>query len=398
MIAAAAAVAIPVHASPEYIYPRLELIYGKQTDLDDAASAADADAQPNSESEDYFRLTAGVKAGWADGFELGAALLSQGLQDDPRYGDRSETGISEAYLSAENIGFTPLSAILGRQALLKGRGLLLGDDDTQWRFDAADMRYSAFSSALALTLARTVRLSTATDIEQLGLIAVKYEFATPYIRELELYGGAVESYSGETLFPGGARLELRLSPEIELWSEAVAETGRNPRGGQVEAWLADLGIEYRPTGAAWSPAATLRGTLASGASGESESDFVPLMDSGVGGVALRPYLSNIQVWQLGLECRPQERMTLACDLYHYRRLQAESGVAGREDWLYDSLSLPADDSSRELAWELDLAASLELRPELSLELTGAYLLLGQAYDYSGEDDLLKFRMELKWSY
>lgn len=390
------AASLEATAAPEYVSPQLELRLRRMADLSIVEPASE-DVQQ--ETQGYsFRLLAGLLTEWEDGVAAELTIQSQGLWDDHENGDRLETGIAEAYISAESIGFMPLSASIGRQRLDAGRGLLLSAIDNDWTFDALDLRYSTLANTFSIKAGRTVSLSPVTDLEWIGIASIIFEPQTPFLRELEIYGGAVESYSGEVFAPYGIRVESALSPELEVWSEITAESGKTPAGTDLTAWIADIGAEYELAGANTDTTLQTRYTIASGGAGQSRQDFAPMMDRGIGGVVMLPSLSNIQIYQIGLGFDLSDRTELGLDLYQYRRHVADEGAVGRRDWGNHGITAAADSNSRDLGWEADIRLETQVRPELTLRLTAGYFEYGRAYQTVADENALEGWIELIWHY
>lgn len=160
---------------PEYIDSRVGLRLRKRANV----SLLDEDNEASRPVEDdnryHYRLRVGAEGRWESGLKLGGTIQSQGLWDDRGEGDRSEPGISEAYLGLENIGFWPVSAQIGRQSLTLGRGLLLSDYEKDWSFDSIEAEYDAFPYTWGFLIGRTSHLSPETDLEWLGVLRSKYE-------------------------------------------------------------------------------------------------------------------------------------------------------------------------------------------------------------------------------
>lgn len=386
-----------VSAAPEQIDSTVELRLRRMADLD--LESADADDSGTEREDDYhFRLLTGLRAGWDDDIAANLKIQSQGLWENRNEGDQLETGIAEAFINARSIGFLPLSARLGRLRLQSGRGLLLSDDENDWGFDAADAVCDGFPFTYRLLGGRTSRLSPETDIEWLGMGILKYEPRTPFLRALSLYAGAVDSYSSNRFYPLGVRIEAALNPEMNIWSEFAWESGRNPQGDQLAAWIADAGSEYIFRRKAFNPAVSLRATVASGAGGDDRRDFEPLMDRGIGGVVLRPRLSNIQILQMNASFRPIDRIGVDYSIYSYRRYRSDAGVVGRGGWVYEGITVPADGTSRDLGLEMDLGLDYRVDEHLSLRATAGYFKFGSAYNRVAEEYLLEGWLEMIWRY
>ena len=394
------AVAVPPRAGmaeTARVESTLELRLRKMADLD----LRDKDEEPAVDEEDeeyHFLLLAGIDADWDNDIQASFKIQSQGLWAERDEGDRLETGIGEAFFDARSIGFLPISARLGRLRLQSGRGLLLSDAESAWGFDAADIAYDNFPCSYRILAGRTTRLSPETDIEWVGMAGLTHEPRTPFIRAISLYAAAADSYSSHQFYPLGARIETALNPQMDLWSEFAWEEGSNPEGEDLAAWIVDAGSEFRIMQGLPGPALTARATLASGASGDSRRDFEPLMDRDIGGVVLRPRLSNIEIFELGASGRPMTRARIECSLYGYRRRNPDEGVAGKEGWIYDGITAPASDSSRDLGWELDLGLEYAVDEHLTFRATAGYFKFGSAYDTVEDEYVLEGWLEMIWRY
>ena len=346
----------------------------------------------------HYRLRAGCEARWDTSLTLGTTIQAQGRWDD-RSDDRSEPGVSEAYLGMNNIAFLPISAKLGRQSLLLGRGLLISDWQKEWSFDALDLRYDPFPYVWGLTAARTARISPDTRLEWIGLGRFSYEPQLPPLRQTTLYGGRVESYGGETFGLAGTRAELALSPDLSCWAEIAFQNGNAPSGRELAAWIGDIGAEYEFDSWDAEPVVKFRATTASGGEGDVERDFVAMMDRRIGGIVLRPILSNIQIYQLGGFCPLGKDAKLGLDIFQYRRNEAEAGVVGESGWMYEGFLTPASAESRDLGWEANISCELKTREHITLRISGGMFDLGPAYAATASDDrVFEGWIEMVWNY
>lgn len=364
-----------------------------------ADSEGGTDAVKEVHGDDYhLRLDSGFRADWDGHTIFGSTLHLQKLWGDSSQDDEAKIGLAELYLDIRNIGFLPLSLKAGRQRLSQGRGLLLSDEEREWHFDGIDLTYGTFPSSLRMLAARRAHISPDTPIEWVGLLSYKYAPRTVYMRECEVYGGAVFFDNSGYLFPFGARFEMLLSPQVEAWSELILQTGENPARETVNALLADIGAEYSPSWLPLQPKLLARATYASGGSDGERRDFVPMMDEGVGGVVLRPRLSNIQVYESRIGFNPSEAVKLECSFFRYLRNSARHGSAGKSGWLHEGFTVPASAENRDLGWEANLSLELQTGENLTFRLTAGLFSFGSAFDAVEESEAVEALLEMVWRY
>ncbi len=395
-------VSTPVFAfkSPDFVQSETELRLRRQTALSILADTADgADNEEKGYGDEYhFRLRAGIVADWDRDISLASTIQVQGVWDDDDRDADADFGLAELYFDFRNIGFLPLSSKLGRQRLLHGRGILISDEDHEWYFDALDFNYGTFPSTLRLLAARRAHVSPVTPLEWIGLLSLKYEPQTPYLRESEIYGGAVLTENSRLFFPVGVRLEMMLSPEIEAWTELVFQGGNSLEQKSVRAMLADAGLVYSPPWTRFEPAVHARATYASGTGDKDRSDFVPMMDHGIGGIVLRPRLTNVQVYESSASFEPLERAKIECSFYRYLRNSATEGLVGRSGWVYDGLTAPTGAQSRDLGWEANLSLQWRASEDLSFRFIAGIFGFGPAFDTVKENEVIEGWLEVVWRY
>ncbi len=386
-------------AGLDYFHPYAEL--NLRSSFNVSSLNEDAGTPPLSiETKDkhYFRLRAGAEAGWESGVAAGFALQAVGLWSGANGDDDVDAGVPETWLALSEIGYLPLSVTVGRQSIQFGRGLLVSDFEHAWSFDAIRAQYDAFPVAWEIMAGQPTHLSPDTPLKRVGLARMTHEPSASLVRERELCGGVLEARDGAMIFPFGGRLELMPSPELLVWSEFVYETGETLCKDSLSAWIGDLGCEYSFRKVDFRTVFRTRWTSASGDGANGGRDFIPMMDRGVGGMILRPRLSNIHILQIGVELPVTQWARVCLDAYGYRRYEAENGAVGIAGGIYEGLTIPANDGSRDLGWETNIAFDLEYKEGSLFRVAAGLFRFGDAYGDVPENEVFEVRVEVVWKY
>ncbi len=216
--------------------------------------------------------------------------------------------LDQAYVTLEEFLYAPLTLTIGRQDLWFGKGLIIGNNNTNWsaltHFSAEYLSAQGAFDAIRATLDYdpwTIDLVYARiddtdgdndDIDLLG-INLGYLFDR-YDAEAEAYWwlkndqsnkpGAVANSAG--LYPQniqtfGLRGSLVPYADMYVWAEGAVQVGSyanalDPVGFEKkdrEAWALDLGVDYKWVETPWTPKAGLEYLYFSGDSESDTGDF-----------------------------------------------------------------------------------------------------------------------------
>jgi len=346
-----------------------------------------------------YRLQARAEGEWDNGVKAALTLQSEGFAHRALEEDASVQSIAEAALHFSHIGFLPLSASLGRQTLHQGRGLLLSAEDRAWSFDGVRLRADLFPRRWELLAGRVTSISPDSTLDWITLASLHHEPPRPPLGTGTLYAGAAGGNEGPLLI-AGARAEWLFTPAWSGWSEGALQGGEAPDGTRLGAWITDLGLEARGEDRIGQPSSTLQWTFASGDRDEREGkrEFVPMMDQGYGGMVLRPRLANLHIlaWRNGFKAFRSVHVGL--EGYAYFQHQPQIAVPGRAGWAHEGLQVPSNGTSRELGWEVNLVADIQLAEEASARIGIGRFEPGAGYRGIMNAHHTELAVELAWRY
>ncbi len=210
---------------------------------------------------------------------------------------------------------------------------------------------------------------------------------------------------GHTLHVGG-RLYGHWVPEHKSWLDVAALSGeRGTAGGDValQGWGVDLGTTWSPEGSPFSfTAGYAYGSGDRGGDGsrdrtfrqtgfhDNNDRFAGVTSFRYYGELAEPELANLNIFTLGLGLQLAPRTSL--DLVYHYYLQDHA-----LDTLFDSeIDQDPNGIDEELGWELDLIFGSRRWDHWDLEIVGAWLRPGEAFDE--DDDAFLGKIQLRYRF
>jgi hypothetical protein len=321
---------------------------------------------------------------------------------------RFDVGVSEAYVQLSDVFWTPTTLKLGRQYLHYGRGLIISSIEHEYNFDAARVIIDQYPLIVDLVYAKLLEstpFGTGTGARDADLFwaNARFELADSPIKNLEAYFGYIAN-TGNSAFRvpptgllvdgiganspmlAGGRAEVTLIDGLTSWIEGAYEFGSAAVGDNISAFIANAGFVFELQDVQWSPALNATFTYASGGGSDGKNFFRPWFNyqEGYNGYLFHPFLSNIQIYNLGASVKPVENTTLALQGYYYRKNDKDTGVASDPNIDLGLMNpLITFGTSREVAWEIDAILGYDYSSDVRLQLVYAAFIPDTAVRQSG---------------
>jgi len=360
--------------------------------------------------EDHVLVVITLKAEGLWGQADGVGYPGYGHYSDGTSGDRGwKVGISEAYVQFSEMFFTPATLKLGRQYLNYGKGFVLSSANETYNFDAGRLVLDFYPLTIDIVGARLSDETANTywfDADShhggnnLLFINGRYEMKDSIIKAVEAYFGWVSAASAGGAYPPeywpttpsyrsspwtvGLRADLAPIKGLSVWLEGAYEGGTYGYGGEVEAWLANVGAKYCFKDVKMEPCINANYIYASGYS----AGYLPFFPSfaGYNGYLFAPALRNIHIFNVGASVKPAKNVTLAVQAYYYLKDDADNW-AGSDYWQQEFGGLDwYNADKRELGWELDAICGYDYSKDVRFQLVYAAFIPDRAYTtYYGFD-------------
>ena len=328
------------------------------------------------------------------------AELSQGRRQKDGY----EVGMSQAYVQASELFYTPLTAKVGRQYMNFGKGFLISDNEHEINFDAIRTTWDFYPIIVDAVYARLAERSSqdllAVDADDESMFVFNGHYAADRWNA-EAY--VITLVDGDTHYQPvtlGMRGDVWPTEPLQLWAEADYQFNQYTSSQDLSAWAATLGGSYTFE-FTWHPALSLGYTIASGDEdptnlSDDYEGFQELFEYNYYGYAYSPRLENIQFINAKLSVLPLENLTLALDYYHYWQL--EEVAMQMTDSFQDNggVATFTNGSDSDLGNEIDVVAGYDYTEDVSTQLYLAWFLPGSAYE--PDDTAFEIRGEILVSF
>jgi hypothetical protein len=315
-------------------------------------------------------------------------------------------GFDEAYVQLNEIFYSPVTLMLGRQYLNYGRGLIISSYDEGYNFDAARAILDYYPLTVDLVGARSVDNGTFGgdsnhQTTQMVWLDARYQMTDSAIKNIEAYFGWIvqssnygtsstnvpPSVNGASPKLAGGRADLTPGDSLKIWLEGAYEFG--PDGSvngndSIGAFIANAGFDLTLKDVTWTPVLHANYIGASGGGSKGDANFLPWFDyqEGQNGYVFCPNLSNIHIFNLGATIKPYKNTTFSVQGYYYLKFDANSRAGSNENIDYGGLEFAREtpqSNSRELGWEIDATLGYDYSRDVRLQLIYGCFIPGGAY-------------------
>lgn len=370
--------------------------------LADKADATGQDAQFVSQ-----RTRVSVEADLEDHVLAVVTLQAAGIWGDTYTGVTTDgasrmwgtAGISEAYVQLRELFYSPATLKVGRQSLNYGSGLIISSFDQMYTFDAGRLVLDYHPLTIDLVAAQ---LANAQDFSQtsagagqadLLFVNAKYDVSGAAVKTIEGYLGWTSTTRGFTTAgnPSPMLIGLRtdLAPVENLTASLEGAYEFGDAGNAVDyqdisAFLAKAELKYTLKNVAWTPVLNAAYTFAQGGNGgNARHNFIPAygMVEGYNGYVFAPYVSNIQIFNLGASVKPCKNTTLALQGYYYLKVNNDGAVFSDPNANLGGVGFgTAANGSRELGGEIDAIVGYDYSKDVRCQLVYGAFIPGNAYE------------------
>lgn len=317
-----------------------------------------------------------------------------------RQKDGYEVRLTQAYVQASELYYTPLTAKIGRQYLNFGKGFLISDNEYEINFDAARATMDFYPIIVDAVYARLVERSsqaiTAVDADDASMFVLNGHYAADRWNAEAYVIGLVDVDTHYQPVTFGLRADVWPLEALQVWAEAAFQQNQYSKAQDLNAWAGTLGASYTFE-FTWHPTIALLGVIASGDDNPTNlSDdydgFQELFEYNYYGYAYSPRLENIHVINARISVLPMENLSLTFDYYHY--WQMEEAVQSMGDPFQDNGGIPTltNGLNDDLGHEFDVIAEYDYTEDVSTQLYAAWFLPGSAY--TPEDTAFEIRGEI----
>ena len=316
--------------------------------------------------------------------------------------DGYDVRISQAYVQASELFYTPLTVKLGRQYLNFGRGFLISDNENEINFDAARATldyYPIIIDGVYSRLAeRTSQKLVPTDADDASMGLINAHYAADRWNVEGYVIGLVDQDTHYQPITLGLRGDVSPIEALQLWGEGAYQMGEYNKAKDLEAWAATVGATYTFE-YTWHPSLSLAYAIASGednSEAETYKGFQELFEYSYYGYAFSPKLENIQFINARVSILPLENLTLALDYYHYWQLEKVAMAMGDPFQDNGGVAALTTGNSNDLGNEIDVVAEYDYTEDVSTQLYVAWFLPGEAY--TPDDAAFEIRGEILVSF
>lgn len=303
-------------------------------------------------------------------------------------------GIDEAYVQLNEVFYSAATLKLGRQYLNYGHGLIFSSVDQEYNFDAARLVLDYYPLTIDVVGARLGGVSPAVFGAPFGpssnqdviFLNARYEMTDSLLKDIEVYyGDQIRTGSSTPAAPEiiGVRADLNLTEGLSTWGEAAYEfgdRGLGAGGGDISAWLLNVGASFGLKNSQWSPTVNASWTYASGGAPGSSKNFVPWFDyvNGYNGYLFAPMLSNIHIFNLGGSIKPYENTTLSLQGYYYMRDSSLNAAGSNPNIDFGGISAVNLGTNKEIGWEVDTILGYDYSKDVHCQLVYAFFIPGHS--------------------
>jgi hypothetical protein len=341
--------------------------------------------------DDYGYIEQRVRLTTEAEFTDGGVWLKLTFEGRGNWGEDQDgwnTGLVEGNVSFRNIGDSTWSAVLGRQYLHFGRGLLISANELELEHDAILIIGDYMPWKLSIAGIKSVE-GGAND---LNVYLVDLNWAPA---ESVFSGGGYVILLDDSRVDSdrepiaiGVRGGYDPSNGLAVWGEFAYETGDNASLNK-KAWVLDLGATY-VIDTSWNPTVRLNYVYATGDDNPQDGDdeaFDPLFNYTRYGEAYSPDLSNIQIINAGVAIQPSDRTTVRLDWYHYTQNEAAMMSMANPRIVDLGVTALTTGANDELGQELDVGVSHNYTDKVTASMIVALFFPGDAYGADADDAL-----------
>jgi len=348
---------------------------------------------------------------------------------------KTDIDLDLAYVVMKNFLYDPLTLTVGRQNLKFGRGLIVGDPDTdnavatntglneiaddlslRKSFDAIRATLDFSPLVVDLVFARVRENNTTNEDDNVDLYGVNANYQLSDKTTVEGYFFAKDNdqvlTSGDTnddVYTIGLRGETSVlsDDKLQLYGEYAYQFGEREvtaHGGDshdsVHAWALQLGADYLFENS-YNAKLGICYTYLSGDDDANDNDYEawnPMFeDQRVGEIANILFdNTNLQYIKVSGSLQPREDITLAADYYYLRLAEKLSGSTYTPSSSIASNNHYAINSSeREIGSELDVSVAYDYTEDVQLKLIGGWFFPGDLFQGSNDSTAYSLRASLK---
>lgn len=334
-------------------------------------------------------------------FHTDESINNQGRRQKDGYSVK----VSQAYIQASELYYTPLTAKVGRQYLNLGKGFLISDNEHEINFDAIRTTLDYYPVIVDVAYSRLAERSSqaisVTNADDSSLYLLNGHYAADRWNAEAYVIGIADSDTHYQPVTVGLRGDANLIEPLQLWAEGAYQFNQYSSTRDLKAWAGTLGASYTFE-FTWHPSLSVAYTYASaednpGTSGTSDyKGFQELFEYNYYGYAFSPRLENIHFVNAKLSTLPMENLTLAVDYYHY--WQVEDAIMSMGDPFQDNGGIPTFTNGKDnnLGDEFDVVAEYDYTEDVSTQLYLAWFVPGSAYTPS--DTAFEIRGEILVSF
>ncbi|MCD6539114.1 MAG: alginate export family protein [Candidatus Omnitrophica bacterium] len=333
-----------------------------------------------------------------------------------------------AYFTMNEMIYEPLTLIIGRQPLRYGRGLIIGDPDTDNNIPD-DLGLSNEADDLSLRKSfDAVRAILDYSPLVIDLIYAKVDENTTNIEDdVTLYGiNAAYQYDENTLLEGyffakdkdqaiagddndkvyviGVRGDLAVDEQLSLYGEYAYQFGdrrvSSTDHDHIDAFALQLGGEYKfndPN----SSKVGLCYTYLSGDDGDTISKYEgwnPMFEDQRVGEIANILFNNTNMWYIKASgsTKPREDITAGLDVYYLRLAE---GLTSPYNALSNNVITNSSDiqqtSDKDLGWEIDASLLYDYTEDVQLGLVAGWFIPGDHFDSANNNTAYSVRATAK---
>ena len=337
-----------------------------------------------------------------------------------------------AYFTMKEMIYEPLTLIIGRQPLRYGRGLIIGDPDTdnnvsggsglaniaddlslRKSFDAvrAILDYSPLVIDLIYAKVQEGTTDENDDITLAGINAA-YQFDENTL--LEGYFFAKDRDQGESglnnpndkndkVYVVGVRGELAVDEQLSLYGEYAYQFGdrriSSSDADHIDAFAIQLGGEYKfndPN----SSKVGLCYTYLSGDDGDTAEDYEgwnPMFEDQRVGEIANILFDNTNMWYIKASgsTKPREDVTAILDVYYLHQADRDATALSSNGIITSANTNIAQGDDRDLGWEIDASLLYDYTEDVQLGLVAGWFIPGDHFDSANDDTAYSVRATAK---
>lgn len=397
VVAMAVAFAMPAQAAVQNVKVSGDLtmrgIFRDKFDLTDDNTTLDSDA--------FLMSTVGVnvEADLTDNVSAMIRVVNQRDIDTDATTD-NDIDIDLAYITFQEMLYSPLTVTIGRQDLWVGDGFLVG---ARLQDGSAGITASEFTDIISFDAVKAVvdydpwtitgicakiaeNITTSSDDEDLAVLNIGYIFEQ-YEAEAEGYyiykkTGASEDDEINTIGLRGSGVPLE---NLELRGEFALQFGDYDSSTDREAWAIDVSGEYTFVDIEWVPVVGLEYVYLSGEEATPSGDYEAFDRLYYG----KTY-SAIREWQDVYYTTTDTTDTAGNTNEHMIIISASAqpieNLTASAKYIYFMLAEDDSDNEDELGSELDLELTYDYTEDVTFGLLAAWFFPGDVFTSPNDDD------------